>query len=222
MHIKEDITLYLKRTVLHFKSIGILFYIPLLIVNVLIPVIAYLRYQKSGISELLYTDILQYTQWLVPFFSIWWILFVLREYIEADGNELLYVHSDRCKLKDILYIFVIYILDVGLTFTIYTLLFTSMKYEYLKIITVCIFYLGATYFFTYLTNSITITLLISLFYTLVNLVFGTIGNTCFPMYLSLKKISLERFLSLYLPLAVSGVFLIFIGTLLNKKNLKFT
>lgn len=220
MCFKEHITLYFYRMIYHLKSIGLLFFVPLVIIDILIPTLNIMEYSKYGIGEELYIHILQYSQWFFPFFSAWWVLFVLREYIESDGNELLYVHADRCKLKDILCLFVLYIFNIAILFSIYATLFPNMKYEFLKILSVCIFYLGITYFFTYLTKSITITLLILIFFTLANITFGS-NIMIFPFYYTLERVTVALYINSCLPLMLIGLALLFVGTVLNKRWLKF-
>lgn len=204
----------------HLKSIGLLFFVPLVIIDILIPTLNIMEYSKYGIGEELYIHILQYSQWFFPFFSAWWVLFVLREYIESDGNELLYVHADRCKLKDILCLFILYIFNITILYSMYNVLFSDMKYEFLKILSVCIFYLGITYFFTYLTKSITITLLILIFFTLANITFGS-NIMIFPFYYTLERVTVALYINSCLPLMLIGLALLFVGTVLNKRWLKF-
>ena len=220
MRFEKHIALSFNRLIYHLKSIGLLFFIPLVIIDILIPILNIMEYSKYGIGEELYIHILQYSQWFFPFFSVWWVLFVLREYIESDGNELLYVHADRCKLKDILCLFILYIFNITILFSIYTVLFPNMIYEFFKILSVCIFYLGITYFFTYLSKSITITLLILILLTLANITFGN-NKMVFPFYYTLDSITISLFINSYLPLILIGFLLLFAGTILNKRWLKF-
>ncbi len=220
MRFEKHIALSFNRLIYHLKSIGLLFFIPLVIIDILIPILNIMEYSKYGIGEELYIHILQYSQWFFPFFSVWWVLFVLREYIESDGNELLYVHADRCKLKDILCLFILYIINITILYFIYDALFPDMKYEFLKILSVCIFYLGITYFFTYLTKSITITLLILILFTLANITYGS-NIMIFPLYYTLDKITVSLYINSYLPLMLTGLILLFVGVVLNKRWLKF-
>ncbi len=209
----------IKRLFYHFKCLGFSFFVPLIIVNIVIPTLNILVFLKSGITEELYTNILQYTQWLLPFFSVWWVLFVLREYIEPQGNELLYVCKNKCKLTDSIYIFITYIMNIFLLYFAYFLLFSNMRYEFIKILSVCIFYFGLTYFFCFLTKSITLTLMLTILYTLCSIIFSS--RLTFPLYYSLEIITLPIFIANYLPLCLIGILLLSLGAVLNLNKLRF-
>ena len=220
MCVKKYLILHLKRMVYHLKSIGVLFFIPLAIVDIIIPTLNYLEYTKYGVGEYLYINILQYSQWFIPFFSVWWIIFVLREYIESDGNEVLYVHSDRSKLPDVLFLFIAYVLNIAILFSIYTVLLPHMKYEFYKILSICVFYLGMVYFLSFLTKSTTITLMAALLYALASITFIS-NESVFPFYYTLKQVTPSIYFATCFPLALTGLVLIFVGTILNKKALRF-
>lgn len=220
MRVKKHMKLYTIRVYYHLKSIGLLFFVPLIFIDILIPLLNVLEYSKYGVGEELYINILQYSQWFMPLFSVWWIIFVLREYLESDGNELLYVHSNRCKLNDVLCIFFVYILNIAIIFTIYTALFPNMKYEFIKILSISILYLGIVYSFAYFTKSITITLMAILLYTLASIIFSA-NILVFPLYFTLKRITPSLYFDSYFPLAITGILLLVIGVVLNKKALKF-
>lgn len=43
---------------------------------------------------------MQVTQALMPLFSVWWSLFLLRDYVEADGRELLHIAVQKRELRE--------------------------------------------------------------------------------------------------------------------------
>lgn len=220
MRLKKHIALRFFRALYHLKSIGLLFFPPLVIINILVPALNIMEYLAFGGNDSLYISILQYTQWLFPFSSVWWVLFVLREYLESDGNELLYVHADRCKWKDCVCLFVPSLCNIGLVFGAYAALLDGIGYEFLRIGSICVFYLGLTYFLAYLSKSVTITLLTLIFYTLANLIFG-MAHTVFPLYYTLQKLTPALYVRVYLPMLLAGLALFAAGGLLNQKRLKF-
>lgn len=75
------------------------------------------------------------------------ILFVLREYVEGEGNELLYVNRYKLKFFDILALFVFYLLCVGVLYLLFSIFVPHMYLEYIRIFCVCVFYFGFVYFF---------------------------------------------------------------------------
>lgn len=102
MYIKKSLKLLFERSIFHLKSLKIIFWIPLVILNVFLPIMNYLQYKTSGFGELLYLNIIQYAQMFIPFCSVWWVIFIARQYVETDGNELYFVTKAKSKIGDYL------------------------------------------------------------------------------------------------------------------------
>ena len=84
---------------LHLKSIRFLAFVPFIAVNIIYPLLVYNAYLAFGIdSPLFLSAIISNACAVFPFFSVWSVIFVLREYAESDGNELLYAIKHKCKL----------------------------------------------------------------------------------------------------------------------------
>lgn len=210
------------RTMLHLKNLKGLALVPLFILDILIPVLNYLVYKQYGVSDRLYTNILQYSQWLMPLASVWCSLFVLRDYLESDGNELLYANPHGNKFADIFILFLISILNITILFLIYTALIPDMKYEYLKILTICVFYFGLVYGISFLTKSTTMTTLIVVLYTIANVCFEKQSSKIFLfIYFSTERISKKLFISDYCPLLLAGILLTALGVIINVKKSNF-
>ncbi len=219
MRLKRYLARSLTRVGYHLRSLGFLAAIPLLVLDLLIPCLNIMDYIVYGAGDELRWNILQYSQWLMPFFSVWWALFVLREYIEGDGNELLYVYGGRCRLPDALWLFALPLLNILLLFLCYTLVLPSMKYEFLRLLTICVFYFGVMYFLSYAAKSITITLMALLLYTIANA--ALVGNAAFPFYVSFDDLSAGLYYRQYLPLLLSGLALLTAGVFFNKRYCRF-
>lgn len=220
MCFKKCLTNVLIRIYLHLKNLKILFFIPLFIINVLIPFLNYIEYTQHGIGNELYMSILEYSQWLMPFVSVWWSLFALRDYIENDGNELLYVHKASQQFIDIFLLFFLCILNITVIFSVYTLLIPSMKYEYVRILSICIFYFGIMFFLSILTKSTTIALLVVILYTIANICYRAGNENIVLLYFSTARISNKLFYSNYLPLLLNGILFTAIGALINTKKIR--
>jgi len=54
-------------------------------------------------------DFLSYSQIFIPLLSVWWVLFVLREYLEADGNEVLFLCNKNRFLPESVCLFLLYL-----------------------------------------------------------------------------------------------------------------
>ncbi len=206
------------RTFLHLKSIGVLVYIPLIIINVILPLLTYLVYRQYGISSRLEISIQEYSQWLLPLACVWWPMFVMKEYIEGDGRELLYINKTSNRFLDLFLLFIISILNVALIFLVYTSLIPYMKYEYIRILIICFLYFSIVYTIGFTTNSSAFTVLSVILYTLVNVYYGREQNKNILIYLSTQRLTMKSFISNYLPLLIMGIVLLIFCIIFNKKR----
>ncbi len=168
MRIKKNLVLNAQRVFYHLRSIRMLVFIPLFAFNILIPVLNYASYSNYGISELFELELRKFALILMPFFSVFWVIFVLREYIEGEGNEILLVYGRKIKFKDTFQIMLVSFFNISLIFAVYLLIYPRMLNLYLWIFILCVYFHGIVYLLSFLTSSTTITLMISLLVSFVN------------------------------------------------------
>lgn len=220
MHIKKSLSLTFHRLFLHLKSLKFLFFVPLTIIDGLMLFLNFSAYKTYGISEQLMLNLMQYSQYFIPFFSVWWSLFIARQYTESDGNEMLYVNKSKSKLLDLALPFTLFMLNATAIYLVYIHLFDGLFYEYIKLLIVCIFSFCITYFMIFTSGSITIALLVLVMYLIANL--GLTSNTLyFPFYYSLEGTDLELITHHYLPMLALGLVLLGIGYVFSRNRTKF-
>lgn len=218
MHTKRHLSLLLQRCCWHLKNLRLLFWIPIVIINLVLPALAFLRYQKDGIGPVMLVDLVENMMLFLPFLSVWWVIFILREYVEADGCEVLYVCRDKIKLADALCPFLLYLLNIALLYGFFTFLFPSaMPMEYGRMLCICCFFFGLTYFLVFLTKSITITLMLDLIYLIASVLIP-LQQPVFPLYHVQQELSIPMFYQLYFPLLAAGLIMTVAGTLINQRN----
>ncbi len=183
MFIKRNMKLYGERFLLLLKALRFNICIPIIFINIIIPLLSLLLYIKKGISDELSTNICQLYQVFIPFLSCWWIIFILRFYYEEPGSEILFVTFDRNKLLDIFPLFFIMLLNITLTSLPYFFIIENFSSYFLRIILVCFFYFGFSYSVTMISKSITPTLIGLIIYTLSNIL-SPLSETAFPFYYS--------------------------------------
>lgn len=210
----------MRRMWLHLKNLRALALAPPLVLNVLLPFVSYLFYRQEGLGSALYFHVLEFVQYLVPFFSIWWVLFTLREYVEADGNELLFVSRSRGKLPDMLALFALYQLNAALLLCLGGAVLPGMQLEFFRLLCVSVFYFGLVYLLAFLTGSIILTLLAALAYTLLALLAQDAGGL-FLQYIRTSPLTLPLLLETYLPLLALGLLLAGAGAAVNRFALRF-
>ena len=69
MRFKKDLILVAQRCLLHIKSMGLLFYMPILVSALASPLFIWFSYRANGNSSTFLLDTIQITQLLFPFFS---------------------------------------------------------------------------------------------------------------------------------------------------------
>lgn len=216
MLIKGYLGPYFTRLYYHLKNIGWLSLVPVFVFILLIPVLNYMQYRQDGIEGGLYLNIIRYGQWLLPFFSVWNVIFVLRESVEAEGYELFYMAGQRFKVVDLLGIFGISLIFITMLFIGYGLLFPNMWLEYLRILSICFLFLGIVYALTYLFKSITPTIMVLMLYLFANIIFVDY-DPIFLLFYSLEAMSWALFWEYYLILILFGLIFFLIGYYAGKK-----
>ena len=206
----------LRRIFLHLKSIRYLAFIPPAVLDIVIPLLLYAFYREYGATDLFYGSVLEYTQLFLPFFSVWWVLFTLRGYVESDGNELLYVCKNRCRLPDCLRLFALFQLNVLLLFAVLALILPGILVEYVRILCICLLYFGLTYCTVFLTGGIVSAILLGMLYMLATAVFRS-PNPNPILFLTADPISVALLLKISLPQALLGIALTAVGTVINLK-----
>lgn len=215
---EKNINRLVRRMMLHFKSMGLLFWVPVAFSYALIPVIALLTYRKYGLGEETAGHIQQFSLLLMPLFSCWWPIFLLRNYVEADGNELLFVCRPRIKAADVILPFLVYWCGCLLQYLLYTIWMPRLAGELVRLATISLFYLGLSFCLIFLSRSVTITLMTVLIYGVANsLAPSFIRYTGFPFYYQLEFLNSKTLLQVCLPMALGGIALFLLGCRCNHK-----
>lgn len=220
MSIERNIKFLFKRTFYNLRSLKFTFWLPIFIVNIFIPIINYLDYKKYSATLPLkeFEGMLQnYIFLFVPFLCVWWVIFILREYVESDGNEILYVCRARNKLPELCIAFLLFIADVSILYIAYIANIPEMKYSYFALLCTCIFVFGVTYFIMFATKMTAISLMINLIYVIAGKIFVR-QKMIFPLYFSPEPIREKAVLEFYFPLALIGCLFILFGYIYNKKR----
>ena len=83
----------IERLKLEVKNQRWLYFVPVAVVMVLIPWLCLSEYFSPTHGELLgRLSLIRNAQNYIPLFAVWWPIFVLKEYLNAPGNELLFAY----------------------------------------------------------------------------------------------------------------------------------
>lgn len=207
---------------LSFKNIKVYYFIPLFVIYVFVPFINYLNIRTLGV-EVSFTLVMDTAQMLIPITSTWWIFCVLKEYIEGDGNELLYAYENvrKTKVLDILIIFLWYCLHIALLFIVYSFLYDNIFIEYIRIIIQSFVLTAAFYFLIYAFKSTSISYMFILAYYMMTLFFSkdTLLESV-NMFSTKEVMSLYLFANKYFYVLLAGIIFLILGMWRNKHYYK--
>lgn len=157
----------------------------------------------------------------IPLCSNWWSIFVLREYVEADGNELLFMLGSKIKYGDVFLLFLLYLINVCIFLVIYVITFPCLKLMALWLVIICWFLFSVSYCFIFLSGSATITFAIGLIYIFINTIFAW-QEPMLLFYGSAKGyVFAGEFKWVYFPMIIVGGICTALGILANRRYQKY-
>lgn len=166
--------------------------------------------------------VMEYSLMIVPISSVLWNLFILREYVEGKGNELLYVVKGNNIFLDCFIIFLLFYLTIVIQFFIYSLINKLFICEIIRLFAICLFFFGLSNLFVFLTHSVSLGLMVLAGYSLLNILldFQTFSNK-FIFYYDLEPYSKDLFFKQSVPMFIAAIVIIFISAILHKLNKKY-
>lgn len=218
MYNKRYLDLHCERIILLVKALKINAFIPVMFINIIIPLINLAVFLKNGTNEYFITNVNRMNQLFIPFLSCWWVIFIMQLYYEDKGSEILFVNKDKYNIYDIFLLFLTNLINITLMSIPYFFIIEKYFVSFIRIILVCFFYLGITVFTTTLLKSITPTLLLIILYFLSNII-SPFPETLFPFYYT-PEIS-PNILFCEIPLAILGVMFLAMTKILRKNTKTF-
>lgn len=215
MLIKKHLKYQLLNLFYHLKSIHILAFIPFAGVNIILPLAYFIIYSLYPNPEKFLMSIQPLTFAIVPLFSGWSSLFILREYIEGNGNELLFSYTNRIKYVDALLPFILYLISLSLVLVPLMILFPDSRLMCLWLYIICLFTFSFTYGILFISKSVTITLMCCLLYHFLNISLSFM-QPVFILYGSAPgDVFNQEFQVVYLPMIIASVIFTALGIFFN-------
>ncbi len=202
-----------------FKNLRGYYFVPIFVLFILIPVLTAGMVKMSGSVGNAYFLVFREIEKYIPIFSVWWITFIFREFIEGEGNEVLYCtgKSSGVKVYQVLTMFVWYIFHVSILFLGYSMFWDNVFLEYVKTVIQSFFFTSFAYMLIYVLRSTTISFMLLFVYEL----FMLFINSEIVKYLSIFQkgeiMAVDSFLQKYLLIIIISIMLIFAGVYKNKK-----
>ena len=192
------------------KGMGVFAFMPVLGLYGLLPVLNILAYYFKRDPEMLYTNIVKMSQYLIPLLSVWVILFVLEHCIEEPMHELLYMNN-RVKLWELLLLYAGFGILMVPLFIVYTRIFPELWWLYGKVLVLNLFYLSSTYAVSYLFGKMIPGAILVLFYTVYAMTERATGMNLFLLSVYTGR----EFVQWMLGYLIVSALLIVVGEILN-------
>ncbi len=211
---KKYLNTFLRREFLLLKNLKSMLFIPLILINAVLPVIALYSYKTYDINKAEYI-LTSLTTIIAPLTSVWWTVFILKIFIETKGNEIFFVRKKNI-FAEIFFPFFIFQANTILTIYVLSRTCSCMK-DLIWIMPIVSFFLfGLAYFTSFLSGSITITILINIVYILVNQIVITVKPQPF-IFTSVIGVADESVKTALIPIAISGIILTVLGYFFNNR-----
>lgn len=218
MYDKRNLEIDFKITYLDLKNLGKYYFLPIIIMFIVVPTLLILKYLVVKDMKSLITDMIAYTELFSAISSIWWIMMISRQYIEVDGNELLYVYK-KIRIGQVLILFFWYTVNISILFLGYSFFFENILSEYIKILIQSLFFISISYMLVYTFKLVSIPMMITLGYIIsFSLFFKSKIN--YINIFTIQEIANSQIVSnKYLILIIITIFVLFIGVYKNYKYL---
>lgn len=200
------------------KSMGKAFYIPLIINDVIIPLVIWII-NENGSDYNLDQGVYMITQMFTPFLASFWIYLHLIKYVDMKGNESFYI-KNRNKCGEVLKLFVLYIITNTPFFLWYTSLNKKYALEWVHIVIVSFLFASAAYFLSFMLKSISLALIPSFIYMLASVteLNPLLNKISFFEY---EGMTSSQITSRYSYFVIVAIMFISFGEILNKHHKQY-
>ena len=212
---------YIKRLLLYYKQMSFWLIVPFVVLIAVVPFLYFGDLKGTHSYEEFLIAFQNDLNLFLPLIPSWCSFFVMKEYIDAKGNELLFLYGNKIKLFEYFLVSVpvwlLNFLELAIIVIINSLL---LRYA-LCLVLVQIFIYLLLFAVVFLSGSITISMLTVMLYFIANeaiiidkplpLIYSSISD-----YSSCNEVGIVFF-----PIVISLPFLIAIGLLKNKRFAKY-
>ena len=142
---KKHLILSIQRSILNLKNLRFLFFIPILLMDVILPILLINSYKTNGVSEEFLVDIQQYCFMILPISSICWSIFSMKDYVGEIGSEILYISYNKIKINDFLLLLIYAFFNMSIIAVITCCVINTALPIFISIFLISIFLFGLLY-----------------------------------------------------------------------------
>ena len=200
------------------RNLKLFYFVPVIIVLVYMPLMGLSLYKTYHMSiDVFFKNMFKQFQLYIPLFSVWWTVFTLKEFMETDGNELLYLYNKPIYiLKMQLLVFGLYALHILVFMLGFNLIFGGHYFATLQLIISSFAMTGFAYFISFAFKSTGVAFLFCIVYSITLNVFDRDRHfssiSVFPETREVTQLSVVHIVLV----VVAGVVLFSAGFLVSK------
>lgn len=143
------------------KSLRWMALAPLFILFLLFPLLVWSEIKLNSFSQGNLYQIGDFAQILLPVASIFWPIFVFRQYVEGNARELIFCYR-KSHLFELFVYGLAYIVLMAVPFIVLSCYYQNVWWEYLRVLIQSVFFLSFSYAAIFLMRSTALSLLLSL------------------------------------------------------------
>ena len=200
------------------KAMGKLFWIPIIVNDILIPCVMFLLSVKCKHDVLIDAGMLL-IQMFTPFLAAFWIFIHLMKYIEEKGNENFYL-VNRNKLSEIIKLCILYIITNTIFFVWYIRMDKYFMYEWIHIMIMSFVFAMGAYVLSYAIKIISMAT-VPLFIYMISSVTGLNDLLSRISFYEYRGVSAELLISKYSYFIVAGIIMAAMGSYFNNRFCKY-
>lgn len=196
-----------------FRIFGCTAVLPVLLTCIAFPYITIRLIELNGAANADYIISL-ISQCLVMIFSVWWGVMYLSNYLEEDGNEILYInHKER--ITEMIFLLVLYSILVFLYYVVVNIWYSVNFGEWIRTFIEINWFLSWFYFLAYLLTSMIWSLAIIVFYYFASLM--VLPQSLWFVFFSSRPFDSELFICKYIIMFIISIFVWKLGLIFNKQ-----
>ncbi len=156
----------MRRLYLELKNQQYYYFVPLVVLFILTPLMVYATLKNS--SGDCFPEFAFISQLFIPVFSAWWPLFIMKEYLNSPGKELLFSYRtgrDSLSVK-MLILWAYYSLHVLAAFIYFSSIFDFVWYLFIAVISQSLLLIAAAYYLSLLFQNTFMPLILNFTYCL--------------------------------------------------------
>lgn len=131
---------------LNLRKIGFSYYIPLIVLFLLLPALAIAYVSYHGYTNNAFASIFVDCQKFIPFFGCWWVLFGLADYAESNVSEIIHMQK-KSVWGEFFLLHCWYLFHVFFLFVFFSLFLDNYWLDYFLILSQATVFASVSFFF---------------------------------------------------------------------------